>query len=285
MLLMKVVSAVSAIVLGVALCLLALALLGARLGWWHYGFSLYRLFPASGVAAAGAVALSLATLALGRSRLDRRAVAMLALGLGAGVSLAYLPSWYAYARYTLPPINDIATDPADRPAFHAVLAARAAERIDRVDTPEPRLSRLQAAAYPEIAPVRTALPARTAFSEALGVAQSMPGWTIVASDAVAGRIEASQESRWFGFTDDVVIRVGADIAGSRIDMRSASRKGRHDHGVNAARIRAYVGALRKRIERYERQRASIRPSIRAPACRGTAGARAAGRWRWPQRGP
>jgi uncharacterized protein (DUF1499 family) len=55
----------------------------------------------------------------------------------------------------------------------------------------------------------------------------MPGWTIVASDVDAGRIEASQQSRWFRFTDDIVIRV-VDEAGSRIDMRSTSRQGLSD---------------------------------------------------------
>src|SRR5258707_1365594 len=75
----------------------------------------------------------------------------------------------------------------------------------------------------------------------------MPGWTIIASDADTGHIEASQQSRWFRFTDDIVIRVSGDVAGSRIDMRSTSRQGHSDYGVNAARIRVYLGALRKRI--------------------------------------
>ena len=91
------------------------------------------------------------------------------------------------------------------------------------------------------------MPRDRALSEALAAAESMPGWTIVAVDADAGRIEASQRSRWFGFTDDIVIRVTADAGGSRIDMRSASRKGGRDYGVNAARIRAYMGALKRRI--------------------------------------
>jgi uncharacterized protein (DUF1499 family) len=57
----------------------------------------------------------------------------------------------------------------------------------------------------------------------------MPGWTIVASDIDAGRIEASQQSRWFGFTDDIVIRVVIDEEGSRIDVRCTSLQGRTDY--------------------------------------------------------
>jgi uncharacterized protein (DUF1499 family) len=71
--------------------------------------------------------------------------------------------------------------------------------------------------------------------------------TIVAPNAGVGRIETSQQSRWFRFTDDIAIRVVGDEAGSCIDMRSTSRQGRSDYGVNAARIRAYMDALRKRI--------------------------------------
>ena len=74
----------------------------------------------------------------------------------------------------------------------------------------------------------------------------MPGWSIVAADPATGRIEASQTSRWFGFTDDIVIRISGHGSGSGVDMRSLSRQGRSDFGVNAARIRAYMSALRKR---------------------------------------
>jgi uncharacterized protein (DUF1499 family) len=70
------------------------------------------------------------------------------------------------------------------------------------------------------------------------------GWTIVASDKSAGRIEASQRSRWMGFTDDIVVRVAPANSGTRIDLRSTSRYGRSDFGVNAERVRDYLTALR-----------------------------------------
>ena len=71
--------------------------------------------------------------------------------------------------------------------------------------------------------------------------------TIVASDPEAGRIEASQQTRWFRFTDDIVIRVADDGAGTYIDMRSTSRQGLSGYGMNAARIRVFLGALHRRI--------------------------------------
>jgi uncharacterized protein (DUF1499 family) len=242
--LQKLGSFASAVALGIALCLLALAPLGSRLGWWPYSFGLYRLFPASGVAAAVAAGVSLATLALGRTKLGPRTLPVLGVVLAVSASLVWLPLRYAYVRRTLPAIHDIATDTDHRPQFKATEAARARESTDRFDTDEPRLSQLQRAAYPDIAPVYATLPAHEAFEAALAVAQSMPGWIIVAAHADDGHIEACQRSRWFGFTDDVVIRVRTAKGGTRIDMRSASRKGTRDYGVNAARIRAYMSALK-----------------------------------------
>jgi uncharacterized protein (DUF1499 family) len=240
---------VAALVLSlVALCLLALAPFGWRLGWWHYGFGLYWMMPASGLIAAAAAVLSFVTLALGRSQLRLRAVTMLSGALLLGAVLAYVPWQYSRTRDALPRIHDITTDTDNPPMFRAVLPAREAERANSVDKRDPQLAQLQKAAYPDLAPVITSLPATRAFDEALQVAKSMPGWTIVAVDVDAGRIEASQRSRWFGFTDDIVLRIVGDEPGSRIDMRSTSRQGRSDYGVNAARIRAYMDALRKRLK-------------------------------------
>jgi uncharacterized protein (DUF1499 family) len=66
---------------------------------------------------------------------------------------------------------------------------------------------------------------------------------VVASDASSGRIEATARTRWFGFTDDIVVRIRPEGAGSRIDVRSASRVGRSDVGANAARIKEYLDRL------------------------------------------
>jgi uncharacterized protein (DUF1499 family) len=171
----------------------------------------------------------------------------LSVGLILGAVLVYVPAQFFYMRYTLPPIHDITTDTDNPPAFSAVLGARAAEHARSVERRDPQLAQLQKAAYPDVAPLLTALPVARAFNEALIAAESMPGWTIAAADPTTGCIEASQQSRWFRFTDDIVIRVAGDGTGSRIDVRSTSRQGLSDYGVNAARIRAYLGALKKLI--------------------------------------
>ena len=73
------------------------------------------------------------------------------------------------------------------------------------------------------------------------------GWTIVAADEAAGRIEASDRTFWFGFIDDIVVRVRPTDAGSRIDVRSTSRVGVGDFGTNAARVRAYLAELDEQL--------------------------------------
>jgi uncharacterized protein (DUF1499 family) len=233
---------------GVALGLLALGPLGVRLEWWPYGFGLYRLMPISGFVAAAAIGLSVLTLSLAWSRLQLRSLVMLSVAVVLGAALVYVPAQYAFRRNHLPAIHDITTDTDNPPKFSAVLAARASEHASSVEDRRPQLAQLQKAAYPDVLPVLSAASVQGAFQEALRVAKAMPGWTIVAADAAAGRIEASEQSRWFRFTDDMVIRIVADEVGSRIDMRSTSRQGTSDYGVNGARIRAYMQALRKRLQ-------------------------------------
>jgi len=232
---------------GAALGLLVLAPLGFRLDWWQYRFGLYRLMPVSAVLAAGAVILSVWLMASGWSRLSRRSRIQLIVALGLGGVLVYVPAQYALRRTALPAIHDIATDPDNPPTFSAVLAARANAQASRLEDRQPRVAQLQKVAYPDLGPLYSALSAEKAFREALGVAKSMPGWLIIDSDSTGGRIEASEQSRWFRFVDDIVIRIVGDERGSRIDMRSTSRQGTSDYGVNAARIRTYMGALSQRI--------------------------------------
>jgi uncharacterized protein (DUF1499 family) len=229
-----------------ALCLLAIAPLGSRLGWWYYGFGLYRLMPASGFLAVCAAVLCVLTLLQGWPQLRPRVLAMLVTAIALNAVLIYMPLQYAYMRKSLPAIHDITTDTDNPPMFKAVLAIREAEHANSVGR-SPELVRLQKSAYPDLAPFITPLPVAAAFDAAVGVARSMPGWTIVNLDTAAGCIEASQQTRWFRFTDDVVIRIAPLEDGSRIDMRSTSRQGRSDYGVNAARIRAFMAALRMRV--------------------------------------
>ena len=145
----------------------------------------------------------------------------LAAALLIGVAVAAVPiAGYLKAR-SVPPINDISTDTG--------LLAR-------------EVAQLQRKAYPDIQPLRLPVAPNIAFERAKGAVEEM-GWQIVREDPSAGRIEAVATTFWFGFKDDVLIRVSADAGGSRIDVRSKSRVGKGDLGTNSQRIRAYQKRL------------------------------------------
>ena len=101
------------------------------------------------------------------------------------------------------------------------------------------------AAYGDLKPLITDTPAFDAFQVALDTAESQPGWVVDRNDATTGVIEAHATSFWYGFTDDIAIRVRRlpDDSGTTIDMRSVSRVGLSDLGANAKRVRAYMRAL------------------------------------------
>jgi uncharacterized protein (DUF1499 family) len=226
------------------LALLALALgpLGWRLGWWHFRFAFFWLMPGAAFGALAAAVASIVALAFGWSHLGSRGIALAAVGVVLGALVAYMPWQYNRLRGIVPPIHDITTDTDNPPAFVAALKLRPAD-ANTVKYEGAELAAKQHAAYPDIAPLKMSVAPADAFKRALDTAKAMPGWTVVDADSAAGRIEANETSRWFRFTDDVVIRVAPDGSGSRIDVRSVSRVGRSDFGVNAGRIRAYTAAL------------------------------------------
>jgi uncharacterized protein (DUF1499 family) len=229
---------------GTAVVLLALGPLGWRAGWWHYRFGLLTLMPWAAYFGVAALVVSVVTILLGRSRIGARGIAMAVVAFVVGALIAYVPWHYDAMRQAVPPVNDITTDTENPPAYVAVVSLRAAEGANPVTYQGPKFADQQKRAYPDIAPMIIELPPDAAFARALAAAQQM-GWTIVAAEQAAGRIEASERSRWYGFTDDIVVRVTGLRPGSRIDVRSSARQGRSDFGVNVARVRAYLSSLRQ----------------------------------------
>jgi Protein of unknown function (DUF1499) len=225
-----------------ALVLLAAAPLGWRAGWWSYSVSLLTLLPYAGYAALAGGIISLLALIFGRSALGGRGVTMAVIGVLVAAGAAYVPWHWNNMRRVYPPINDITTDVVNPPTYSAaVLATRAGEDSVPV-TYDVKIAAQQKKAYPDIASAILPLASSAAFTKALEAAKAQ-GWNIVATDPASGTIEASQTSFWFGFTDDIVIRVTKDDEGSRVDIRSHSRHGRSDFGVNANRVRAYLTGL------------------------------------------
>jgi hypothetical protein len=228
-----------AVVLGVAAALLLLAAgPGTRFELWDYrsGFQLMRW-----AAFAGLAATALATVMLLIPRTRRAGPVALVVALALGLGVGFVP-WYALRQArALPPIHDITTDTQRPPEFVALLPLRAAAP-NPAAYGGPDVARAQIAAYADLRTHRMDAAPAAAFRRALQAARGL-GWEIVAAEAAAGRIEATDTTFWFGFKDDVVIRLEADGAGSRVDVRSVSRVGVGDVGANAKRIRAYLRAL------------------------------------------
>ncbi len=146
----------------------------------------------------------------------------------------------------LPRINDITTDLDDPPLFvHA--QDLEANRGRDMSYPGERFARQQLRAYPDLDHlIMRARPAE-AFERIRGALAAMPGTRVTDADPATGRIEAVSTSGVFHFMDDVVVRVRPFDGGVKIDVRSKSRDGRGDLGVNAARIHALLARLRQPI--------------------------------------
>lgn len=179
--------------------------------------------------------------------------AVLAMVLGAA-TLAF-PVASLVAGFGHPPLNDVTTDPADPPAFDIAAAARPAS-ANPVTYPQ-AFAPVQRRLYPEIRPIEVDLPPED-INEMIAELVAGRGWRVLdrldyRGPEREGRFEIVHRTLVMGFRDDIVIRVRAAGGRTRIDMRSASRYGRQDFGVNARRVVAALDDLRIAARRAQRQ--------------------------------
>ena len=177
-----------------------------------------------------------ARLARGAGLPDRLALAALVVAVAVGAVPMRQLAWV----WSAPPIHDVTTDTEDPPAFVAAVPLNTPGRTDYGGS---ALAERQRAAYPDLRPAVLPVAPADAFRRALAVVRRM-GWELLATDPDTFRIEATDRTFWFGFRDDVVVRIAAaDGSGSRVDVRSLSRVGVGDLGANARRVRAFLDAL------------------------------------------
>jgi Protein of unknown function (DUF1499) len=174
-----------------------------------------------------------------------------------GAALIAYPLYLGIKASRLPAIYDITTDPIDPPQFDAIARLRPRD-ANPVTYAGLYAAEQQHAAYPDIEPDETTATAQDAYAAAMKVITKRK-WHVVdsrspqgplprvidarASQSVTvrdGIIEAVARTPILGFRDDVVVRIRPTVDGARIDVRSASRYGRHDLGTNAKRVRALV---------------------------------------------
>ncbi len=215
----------------------AMAGLGSRWGLWNFrtGFTLLRWSAYGGIAV-----MLISALAMYRTKPGegRKGLSIAVVALIVGFMAVGIPWQATRAGAGLPPIHDITTDTENPPVFVAVAPLRANDP-NPVSYEGAEIAQQQLAAYPDIRPVILDLPRDRAFQRALDVA-SRRGWRIVEANEVDGRIEATDRTFWFGFRDDVVIRLTPLNGRTVVDVRSKSRVGRGDLGTNARRVREYL---------------------------------------------
>ncbi len=180
----------------------------------------------------------------------RQAVWAVLIGL---MLLAY-PLYLGAKAYKLPAIYDVTTDPIDPPQFDALAKLRPRD-ANPITYEGLYAAELQRVAYPDVQPEETTATPQEAFAAVMKII-TRRRWKIVdarppqedASPRVVnarrpqpvrisdGMIEAIAFTPLLNFREDLVVRVRATSDGARIDVRSASRYGRHDLGTNAARV-------------------------------------------------
>jgi len=255
--------------------------LGSKFGLWSWQFGLGKMYFAWGpIVAGGALALSVLALIVGLVAAPRKRPVMLALGalLISGLMAGRLAGIGANAA-ALPPIHDVQTDWSDPIAFSdTLMAIREADGALNPVLPAPTIADAANARWPgmggrlvsevqeeaeydpatmekpEDAPYPYEIETLTVEGDLAGVAAMaeqvarQSGWEIVTPAEVDAadletRIEATYTSTWFGFRDDIAVRLRAVDEGVAVDVRSVSRVGLSDLGANAKRVDAYLSAL------------------------------------------
>jgi hypothetical protein len=218
-----------------------LAPLGYRLGVWDVRFALLTLVKWATIASLAAFVLGLLAAVGGGVHRRRASRGAVYVGLLLSVVSAGIPLYYYGKARRVPAIHDITTDTEQPPTFVALAAVRTAAP-NGLAYQGAAIAVAQRQAYPDIVPYTSPLPPPTLFVQAEAAARAA-GWEIVAADRQHGRLEATDTSLLFGFTDDIVIRITPHAHGSQLDIRSMSRVGRSDVGVNAQRIRRFLRQL------------------------------------------
>jgi hypothetical protein len=234
---------------GLAAALVAAA--GSGAGAWPFriGFTILRY---AFYAAISGGLLAIVAFAIARRSGARTGRLNLVAFLISAAFGAYLVSHIITAR-SVPAIHDATTDLAAPPQF-GTLVVRADNLEDIPDDgrpdlaaldPESRWKAIHREAYGDLRSLRLAVSPADATARAEALARAR-GWQVARADRQAGIVEATATTQFFRFKDDVVVRVRPDpdrVGGSIVDMRSISRVGGSDIGVNAARIRAFLADL------------------------------------------
>ena len=219
--------------------------LGARMGWWDFrlGFkilkwSVYTVGISTGLAVLAAVFALVARIGVKDFRYF--------LVLGIGLIVFGIPYLTAKEFKRLPTVADAATNIDDPPVFVELVPVREKTAANPLAYRRNDAAELQQQYFPDLTTLTLNKSQRTVIDDAVAVAKDM-GLHVAAYDYEDGRLEATDTTFWFGFKDDLVVRVRQQANDrSQVDIRSASRVGYLDGGVNAKRVQRFAELLSKK---------------------------------------
>ncbi|HEX5055767.1 MAG TPA: DUF1499 domain-containing protein [Gammaproteobacteria bacterium] len=220
--------------------------LGVRAAFWEFrtGFSILRWSAyAGGAAAILAAAGILLAKFYGGSLLDARGSAALLLGL----AVIGVPWWTVHEFGKTPTVADATTNIGDPPSFVALVPVRMQSAQNPLAYRREEAADLQARYFPDLETLETDMTPAEVVTVGRQAVVDM-GLEIAAAEPAEGRLEATATSFWFGFKDDLVLRARTRPNGTTlVDIRSASRVGKLDGGVNGKRVRRLMQDLRKNL--------------------------------------
>ncbi len=234
---------------GIAAAIIGALGSGRELWDFRVGFKFLR-WSFYAVAAGGVLAI-VAAIAARRGAARLAIVNLVILGIALAYCL-YMGNMYRSARAAVP-IHDVTTNVDDYPRFYRLTVREdnlsAIPDLGRRDLaalpPRERWKAVHRIAYPDLQSIRLQGEVDQIVRRAEALARER-GWEVVTVDPREGVVEAVDTSRWFRFKDNVIVRVRplSDQAGAAmVDMRSISRVGVSDTGVNARRIRDFLRDL------------------------------------------
>ena len=213
-----------------------------------YKFGILELGPAfTGLRYGVYVGMAALVLLLIQVIFMRKNISWLAAGVSALLAIIAvgLPISIMSKAKSVPPIHDISTDLVNPPTFVAIVALRA-NASNPAEYAGEETAKQQRKAYPELTTLKYAQSTEQVF-DAVQAAVNDLGWELVHADKASGIIEATDTTGWFGFKDDVVVRIRDTDEESVLDIRSKSRVGKSDLGKNAERIHTLIKAINAKL--------------------------------------
>lgn len=226
----------------IALVLLFLGPVGTRLGIWGFQTGLLLIVPAGALLAAIGLLVGLVSIFVSKKRGFDGDPPWLFVSIAICAVIIAAMGMQFQKGTSVPAIHNISTDVVDPPQFTEAIVALRGENSNPLEYDAEELAAVQQGAYPQVKTLQVSTGVAETVRNVVAALEAM-GLDIVTVDEEQGVVEATDTTFWFGFKDDVVVRVRDSGDGSLVDVRSVSRVGLSDLGKNADRIMDLLSRL------------------------------------------